>query len=275
MNDTKFLSPYDQFCRGIFDSDHYVVALNLVAAKIATDSDGAFHQLDGIAAFDGAENAQAYMGQINMITVSSFCAPQALIWGHHLATVVDEPDSKHLLDVEQWDGQRVPVHSANGLIRATTSLFGTADQRLFPLAPGTHCPTACKTVVSNKPGLIYALVGIGVSQPNSGSASIFMEDADYVAHDDSARLGLVREQSITVIAESVMTIAKNQKTKCDIIYASYVELEIGEGEAGCAGVFIPYITLAKKAVPPGGIEELRKLNLNEWQRAINIDPSEV
>ena len=60
----------------------YIATLKLSVGHLIADMD---FVLEGIVSYDRAEKNDAYIGQINMVTASSFCGLNGAIWGYDLA----------------------------------------------------------------------------------------------------------------------------------------------------------------------------------------------
>src|SRR5512136_1661648 len=126
--DKTAISPFDSYCDGYgmpgATGPGYVSVLK-VSTGVAEKSDDML--LDGIVTYDKAEAADAYIGQINMITASSFNGLIGSIWGHDLAVAEEIRDNvqKPLFTVKQYDGSSMPVFDAAPLLKAGQSLFGT------------------------------------------------------------------------------------------------------------------------------------------------------
>ena len=79
------LSPHERFSSGYSGHGGYLLGLviEIGRCKRGFRHDGS-DVLDTIAAFDDAEIKGTYLGQVNMLTVSSFSGPQGLIWGYDI-----------------------------------------------------------------------------------------------------------------------------------------------------------------------------------------------
>ncbi len=260
-----YLSRYPDHCEGASDPGRYVVLLKTAAAKapvaFSSPSSGS---LDEIVAFDAAEAAGPYMGQINLIEVSSFCGVGGLIWGYDLARSESLRDAR-LLDLDQG-GRKVPVFDGRPLSEASRCLLGTADRRKFPIRPGSLCPAAYKTVICRSPGIAFGAFGVGIAADRSSSACVFMEDGGIVAPGSPGDGAGRRLAAARRVAGSILAVAANQRLTCAEIFVLYDEIEVGPGEVGCALPIVPYVRLAKKAVPRGGFARLRRMTLGEWLR---------
>lgn len=263
--DQPYVGDLARFCQGASDPNRYFVALNVAAAKVQTKfSISGTGVLDAINAFDRAEVARVNMGQINAIEVSSFCGPQAYFWGHDVARC--ENESQPMFHVRQWDDVNLPVYDGEPLIDAAAALFGTMDRKLFPLAPGTLCPVAIKSITTSEPGKIYAACGVGFRKSDENCATSLMEDVGRFPENTNLGPNERKSSVIESVAGSVMAVAENQRIRLSSIHVAYTELSIGVGETGCALLMLPYFSLARDAFPPEGIEGLKNMSLSDWKK---------
>ena len=84
--DKTAISPYDDYCDGYgmpgAYGNGYVSVLKVSAGTVEKTND---ELVDRIVTYDKAEAADAYVGQINMLTASSFCGMAGQVWGYDLA----------------------------------------------------------------------------------------------------------------------------------------------------------------------------------------------
>lgn len=237
----------------------YVLTMLAAATKVAKElcHEGS-KMLDQTLAFDCAEVSEASIGQINMINVSSFCGPDGYIWGIDLAKTNEEL----LFKVEN-----LPVYSAEPLFTATRSLFGTIENPVFPILPGSHVPCACqKTFRDNEtdqPLHLYATIGLGIAEDRNIHACLLMEDTGFYNSQV-----ITKDQLIENVAKSIIRIGSIQKLKYTKAYVGLRTVEVNKGEMGCALVAAPYIALARKAIPKGGFEMLHKITIKEWDNLV-------
>ena len=256
---TKAISPFDNYCDGYgnpgANGGSYVLALTLGVAKVNKElaHDGS-KILDEILAFDKAEVSGPYIGQINMIQVSSFCGPNGLIWGFDIA----KNNLEHIIDIEG-----TPVYSAEPLVDASASLFGTIGNNRFPILPGAHVPCAGRqiTLEAQDNTTLYAGVGIGIPKDRQKFACVLMEDAGLSGNNKHLDFDLVER-----LATSVLRIGAIQRYEIEEVLVGLRKISLNKGEIGCALVAAPYISLAKKAIPRNGFPELRRMSLSEWEQ---------
>jgi histidine decarboxylase len=254
------IGPDDQFCVGYNGTGGYFLGLVLSVgkAKERFSPRGSF-MLDSILAFDHAEVKDAYLGQINMITVSSFCGPQGVIWGYDVA--------RNILPPSPWPAWELPEELEGTKIiwgerirEATRLLFGTARKRHFPLLPGSHVNCACKYKVARGPTWIYAAVGIGIPEDRAGAACLLMEDVGCLGGAKDADLDRTRSRIALDMACSVVRIGENHATRYPTVVVDVEMAWVSEREVGCALVAAPYFHIARKAYHP----ELPWMSLQEW-----------
>lgn len=273
---THSLSPYDKFCAGYGNpgtkGTGYYLGYNLGVGKVESllSHEGS-KVLDETIAFDSAEVDEAYLGQTNMITVSSFCGPHGRLWGYDVV----KPESglqPHPLIKEgivSRDGASVAIYSAEPLMRATKSLFGTKEERKFPIYPGSHLPCAIKSIMKEGPALLYCVLGVGVPKDRAGSACLMMEDVGYLPHNlDEKSVHTAKSQLLSAVGKSVLEVGANQKVEYKKVLAEVKTIHIGKGEIGCALIAAPYFSLAQDAVPENGEDELVSMSLEQWINSV-------
>jgi histidine decarboxylase len=278
MKDFKqAISPYEKYCDGFASpgasGKGYFVALamGIGKTKLSLGHEGT-SLLDAIDAFDKAEVEDVNIGQINMITVSSFCGIGGALWGYHAAKSKDlaKPHKNLPQGYVERNGQKVPVYTAEPLIDAARALFGTVDDKKFPLLPGGHVPCAGKSIKEVGPRHIYCGFGLGIAEDPETTANLMMEDlGDIPMHiTGTDQEPGYKGKILANLAQSVLSIAENQKVRYKEIFVEMKDIVIQEGEMGCALVAAPYFTIAKNAVPSEGIENLAKMSLEEWSNSV-------
>lgn len=254
------IGPDEQFCVGYNGTGGYFLGLVVSVGKTARKfSPSGSSLLDSILAFDQAEVKDAYLGQINMITVSSFCGPQGVIWGYDVARdmLPFNPLAAPVLP-EELEGIRILW--ADRVREATRLLFGTARKRHFPLLPGSHVNCACKYKTARGPVLMYAAVGIGIPEDRSLAACLLMEDVGCLEGLENNDIPGLRSHIAVDMARSVVLIGKNHDVSYPTVLVDVEVSWIGEDEVGCALVAAPYFHIARKAYHP----ELPWMSLQEW-----------
>lgn len=263
------LSLHDYYCDGYGNpgavGNGYLLGLMLGTGKTAVSPliEEGLDGLEAIDAFDRAEVDETFIGQINMITVSSFCGPMGYIWGYDLAR------HENLYVPPQWGPDRVtlgrqttPVYSLSPLLEATRRLFGMVEAKRFPLLPGSHVPCAKKSLEARGGGYLYCGLGLGIPVDRGENACLLMEDVGKVGDDAGEMRGGLSER----LAMSVLRVGENQRVVYKEIFVMIKMIGLDEGEIGCALAAAPYFSLAKKASLGDG-QALFEMNLADWERS--------
>lgn len=280
--DRTAISLYDNYCDG-YDApgstgNGYVSVLKVSTGEVKKTDD---LLLDGIVAYDRAEANDAYVGQINMLTASSFCGIAGQIWGYDLATTdeIENNEEKPVLVVKQYDDSDLPVYDAAPLLKAGISLFGTEKNRVFPPVPGGHIICANKSINAYRPlehtlkegqGYgVWCFIAISITRNRENSADLFIEDAGIWTQDDNAEnLKNFLNDHRKNVAWSITSCGKDQSVLYDRTYVGYSYLIITPGYIGTALTCAPYVTLAKNAIPEKGFHHLNEMTLSEWENSI-------
>ncbi len=254
------ISPFEQYCAGYPGQDSYLTALvvGIESFKQVFSHPGS-KKLDSILAYDKAEVSSAYIGQINMSVVSSFCGPQGLIWGYDVAKKegIGLPSFLSEKSLKKFGG--IKIKSGENLREAAQALFGTNDKRHFPLLPGTHVPCAVKSYYKSGPAYLYGTVAIGIPEDRSSAACLFMEDVGEIITENQ-NIDAIKERVYFNTVQSIIEIGKNQRVKYKEIFVDLVSKKINKGDMGCVLVAMPYFQLAKKAFN----KELTEQSISEW-----------
>ena len=245
------ISPYSDYSEGYGNSgssgNSYILGFCLGTASVKSQfSHIGSIMLDEINAFDLAETKGPYIGQINMSTVSSFCGPQGLVLGYDIMKE-DTLYEDSYGEVEYKDS-KAKVYSIEPLIDATQKMFGTVDERVFPLRPGSHVPFANKTVKADTPSIIFSCIAIGIAEDREKNACLLMEDVGKIENKGLDSYMHFKTDIIDKLAKSVLSVGHNQRVKYKEIFAGIRFQVVKKGEVGCALVAAPYFTLAKNAV---------------------------
>jgi len=284
--DKTAISPFDDYCDGYgmpgAKGQGYVSVLK-VSTGVAEKSDDML--LDGIVTYDKAEATDAYIGQINMITASSFNGLIGSIWGYDLAVAeeIKNNTQQPLFTINQYDGSILPVFDAAPLLKAGQTLFGTEKARRFPPAPGGQIICANKSAVSYRPATgkpdpdkgeaygVWAYLSISIAKDRTKAASLFIEDVGTWTQNDREEdmVRFLKEHQKSV-AKSTIDCGKNQSVIYDRTYMAYAYVMMKPGQAGTALTVAPYVTLAKRALPGGDFDVLEKMSLKEWEKSMEF-----
>ncbi len=252
------ISPFENFCVGYPGQGSYLTALVMGTGVVQkTLGHEGSEILDRIVAFDKAEISDTYLGQINMITVSSFCGPQGLIWGHDLAKEERELASLYIDKNVRRKFPEIIIRSGANLRKAGKALFGVLEKRRYPILPGSHVPCAGKYSTKAGPAFLYGALAIGIPEDRASSACLLMEDVGEIKGEENT----TRRHIITSVIQSILDVGKNQKIFYKEIYVDIVTQRVSENEIGCVLVAMPYFLLAKNAFNV----HLATQTLQEWE----------
>jgi histidine decarboxylase len=270
------VGPYDTYSDGYGNpnsgSGGYVLgaimSVGVVDAKLGHDGS---HLLDKINAFDIAECNDAYIGQINMITVSSFCGPHGLLLGYDfLKPAKEHQKGAYGVSEVSLDDITVPVYSIEPILEATRAMFGTVDNRQYPFRPGTHVPCASKNIASEGPVHVYTAFSLGIAKDREKNACTLMEDVGTIPLDiGEDGIAKYKSKIVKCIALASLEIGKNQRVEYEKILVGIVDGVAKEGQFACALVCCPYLSLAKDAVSKVGAENLSKITLEDWKAKVS------
>lgn len=258
---------HKQYCEGYYSTefDEYVLGVNFSVSKVKKDfsHDGSMI-LDQTNAFDTAEIAESNLGQINMITVSSFCGPQGKIWGYDICAV----DKEKII----WEKERkrfgfsnIKVYSIEPLMVAFKRLTGTINKKRFPFMPGSFVPCAKKSTVQQGECILYAAQGLGVPVKRDQAACVLMEDFGTIPLLISDKAGYEKEIEKNLV-RSIQQIGKNQGVDYSEVFVGLRSLKIDADEIGCALTADPYFKLAQLAFPKS--IDLASISLSDWEHKV-------
>jgi histidine decarboxylase len=177
------VGPFDAYCDGYgnpgANGTGYVSVLTLHVGKVPKSSKLTGQNgkgLDGTVAFDKAESSEAYIGQINLVVASSFSGLNGVIWGYDIAKA-DELIRSPLasLFTLQRGRTETPVYSMEPLLDAGKRLFGTREEKRFPMLPGAHIVAAHKDIIVVGPTTAWCGMALGIASDRQHYANLFME----------------------------------------------------------------------------------------------------
>jgi histidine decarboxylase len=273
------ISPFNNYCDGYGNPGSsglgYISFLKLEIGKVKMDMDPG---LEGIVSYDRAETQGAYIGQINMITVSSFNGLNGVIWGYDLAKEEDlaNQTKKPLFSKMRKDGKSIPVYSMDSLLDAGLRLRGTNDARRFPPLPGAHVPCATKSETLAGPTSIWCGAALAIAEDRTRDANLFIEDA---GHDQKALTEKERDEYLRAfyekVVDSIIRCGDDSNVKYKEIYIGYKSEWIPKGYVGCSLVCAPYVVLAKNAIPSNKLpKDLLRMTITEWEKSLGLVPAE-
>lgn len=284
--DKEAIGPFKRYCDGYgrpgAKGIGYVSVLK-VSTGVVDKTDDTL--LDSIVAYDRAEANDAYIGQINMLTASSFSGLAGQIWGYDIAVSEKIKDNKQqpLFTIKQYDGSDLKVYDGAPLLEAGKALFGTEQERRFPPAPGAHVICANKSVTSYRPKTgepdtskneaygVWSYIVINIAKDRNKDASLFIEDAGlWTKNANEKDLNSFLEEHRKSVLWSVVACGKDQSVIYDRSYISYAYVIMKPGQIGTALTVAPYIVLAKDAVPREGFGKLNEMTLKEWEKSVGF-----
>ncbi|SHG25043.1 histidine decarboxylase, pyruvoyl type [Streptoalloteichus hindustanus] len=288
-NCTGYLNPVGPAVDGSAGTG-YVATMKLSVGKVPVED--LDEGTSRIVSYDRCEKNDAYIGQINMVTASSFCGVDGALWGYDLVRVPEDRLRKRLrlVDLDTLPGPdvaadcRVPVYEVAPLLDATERLFGRVEataggtdrSRLrLPPAPGAHVVCANKDASVRGPAYVWSIIAIAIAEDPDVDASLFIEDCDVVKGGDLGPKELHTRLwwHLSSVAKSIMYCGQNQGVRYREIFAGCRYLRVGAKEWGCALACAPYVLLAGKAVPPKKTaKDLLDLDLERWEELLGWKP---
>jgi len=262
----NIVSPFEPYCSssGMQPTDPYITTplITTGVAPIECSHSGS-DLLDRIIAFDRAEGEFANITQTNMVTVSSFNGLNGAIWGYDL--LPQELTRHPLVDENQFPH----VYDATPLFEATQALYGTVQEKHFPIAPGQHLLCAYKTFYHTGPSVIYGALALAIAEDRSQNADLYMEDHGTltVGHGNTVS----PEQQSAVIENlilSVERISQNLGVRFERVFIGFKYRNVKAGEIGCAITAAPYIHVARNAVPDANPSLLTEMSVADWKERV-------
>ncbi len=269
------VGPFDDYADGYGNAGAsglgYVSVLKLETGKVKADMD---EVLEGIVSYDRAESNGTYVGQINMIAASSFNGLNGAVWGYHLSKheSIAEGSIKPLFTKTRTDGVEVPVYSVEPLLNAGQRLFGTRDERRYPILPGAHTICAVKSATAVGPTVVWCAIALAIAEDREKDSNLFIEDA-------GGTMPCTNEEERTVflnglmekIATSIVRCGDDSKVKYKEIFVGYKMEIIPEGYVGCALTCAPYVVLAKNALPKNKKPaEMLDMTVTDWEKEMGF-----
>ena len=298
---------FEPYCMGYMNpgssGNGYISTMKLSVDKVNVK--GLDVGAAGIVSYDRCEKDDAYIGQINMGTASSFCGVNGALWGYHLAKAdsIAGATLKPMFTYpgpgyppsEELPGQDpVPVYPVAPLLDAAERLFGRMDKsgdgendlRRFPPMPGAHVICANKDASAKGPGYFWAAIAIAMAEDRETQANLFIEDADVIAatqvtgpdgetewQPTPAQVKAKLHQHLRNVTKSMVLCGQDQDVVYTEIFAGVKFIFAGEDEWGCALTCAPYVTLAQNAVPNGqSASAILDMTIDEWEKSVDLEP---
>ncbi|MEM9967942.1 MAG: histidine decarboxylase, pyruvoyl type [Pseudomonadota bacterium] len=268
------VGPFPNHCAGYMNPPThgwgYIAALKLSIGTVAADMD---EGLEGIVSYDRAECEDAYIGQINMLTASSFCGVNGAVWGYDVARHDDLANGlvHPRMRLPRHDGVEIPVMPMDPLLDSAYRLFGSRHERRFAPLPGAMvvCANKSRTINPKKDTTIWCALAIAIADDRLTTANLFIEDSS-----DTETMGEAPLEDIERnMALSILRCGQDQGVRYKEIFIGFKSLQISHGTIGCALACVPYVTLPPAAVPRGAEPSvLADMTLSEWEAALNLPP---
>lgn len=266
------IGPFPANCAGYMNPPTggwgYVAALKLSIGTVDADMD---EGLDGIVSYDRAECEDAYIGQINMLTASSFCGVNGAVWGYDIARHDDLASGliQPKMMLPRHDGVEIPVMPMEPLLDSAYRLFGSRDERRFPPLPGSMvvCANKSRTINPERETTVWCALAIAIADDRLSTANLFIEDSSDTETTGEAPIEHLERN----LALSILRCGQDQGVKYKEIFIGFKSLRITHGTVGCALACVPYVTLPERAIP-AGMEPaaLADMTLSEWESALGL-----
>ena len=258
---------FDNNCAGYMNpgasGNGYIATLKLSVGSVESDmTEG----LERIVSYDTCETSDAYIGQINMLTASSFCGLNGAIWGYDLAKSESYSRNECLLTVKQGKNE-VPVYDVFPLLDTTYRLFGTRSQKRFAPLPGAMVICANKNAYTSiNGGPVWCVIALAIASNRQIHSNLFMEDCD-------ASTPIQPDKYIQMMSQAIAECGQNQGVEYERIFIGCKSLTVPSGTIGCALTCAPYVTLAKNAIPVGAKpSDLMNMSITQWEEALGLQP---
>ncbi|MGZ5029310.1 MAG: histidine decarboxylase, pyruvoyl type [Methylobacter sp.] len=266
------VGPFDAYCDGYgnpgANGTGYVSVLTLHVGKVPQSLKLAGQNgkgLDGTVAFDKAESSEAYIGQINLVVASSFSGLNGVIWGYDIAKADELTRSPVAPLFTLRRGQtETPVYSMEPLLDAGKRLFGTRENKRFPMLPGAHIVAAHKDIIVTGPTAAWCGMALGIASDRRHHANLFMELCGEFKPQSAGKRKYFR-QVLRTLADSVALVGENQGVGYKEIFVGIRHEFIPSGYVGAALATAPYVVLAKNAVPQNGPQSLQGMTITDWE----------
>ena len=257
-----YIATQDNFCEGLWatPSSACILGINygVAKAKKRFSHDGST-VLDQTNAFDLAKIANASIGQINLIKVSSFCGPGSLIWGYDIAKAKPIAST----GLEAAFNTDLSIYCLDPLADAFKQLTGTVVAPRFPFFPGAHVPCAAKSIIKEGDTHIYVAQELAIPSDRTKDACLLMEDFGTLPKFVQDKQ-IYTEAILLNLARSILQIGKNQQVGYKECWLGIKDLQVDAGEIGCALAADPYFKIAKKAY----FKDIDKISIDQWSAQV-------
>lgn len=277
------ISPYKQWSRGYMEPGNIGTGY-VTGCKVDADSRNKVGDdlLSKIVTYDLAECKNAYIGQINMVTVSSFTGVQGYILGYDLLRNPEIDSAVPLFTVKQWDGSELPIYDCKPLQDALVEYFGTENNRRHYPAPGSFIMCANKGVTAEYPEKnrplgpgqgygVWSAIAISIAKDRSRNSSMFIEDAGIWTTPNEEELIEYLASRRRGIAKSIAECGRDAHTTFSSSWIGFAYSMMKPNQIGNAITVGPYWTLPIDSIPGGSLqtpahdmEIMANLTLPQW-----------
>ncbi len=270
------VSPFGPYCMGYLNPGASGMGY-ISTMKLSTDivsMQGLDWGTQGIVSYDRCEKDDAYIGQINMLTASSFCGLNGALWGYDLG-VADEIANGTLqpLYYENQNGGQIPVYPVEPLLDAAMRLFGVDEQRRFPPMPGAHVVCANKSATVKGPTWVWSYIAIAIAADRSYESNLFIEDAGNYDSPSGPKVKLLLEINQRSVTQSIIMCGQDQDVLFSKIFVGYKYQWVPSGYVGCALTCAPYVVLAQNAIPNGmQASDILGMTISQWEQKLGLPP---
>ena len=159
---------------------------------------------------------------------------------------------------------KTPVYSMEPLLDAGKRLFGTREEKRFPMLPGAHIVAAHKEIIVAGPTTAWCGIALGIANDRNRDSNLFMELCGELKLRSYAKRKYFR-QVLRKLADSVSLVGENQGVGYKEIYVGIRHEFIPSGYVGAALATAPYVVLAKNAIPQTGPQSLLDMTITDWE----------
>lgn len=289
-----YMNPVGEKNKSASEGTGYIATMKLSVGRVEVG--GLDEGTESIVSYDRCETADANIGQINMGTASSFCGINGALWGYDLATVDNDPlspfKSSELFDSSELSiltestrnhikNKEFKIFSAGPLLNATEHLFGHVDKWRHPPLPGAHIICANKNATSRGPAYAWAFIAIAIAKDRNMNSDLFIEDCGtfkaqeiiaggkkVVIPNHDQVIELLKDHRQAVLKSIVLCGQDYRSASYEEVFICGKAIYAGPNEVACALACAPYILLAQNDVPTKKPEDLIKMKLVEWDKAV-------
>lgn len=150
------------------------------------------------------------------------------------------------------------------ILEAGKRLFGTREQKRFPLLPGAHVVAAHKDIIAEGPTTVWCGMALGIANDRRHDANLIMELCGELKPKSYGKSKYFK-QVLRKLADSVLRIGENQVVGYREIFVGVRHEFIPSGYVGAALATAPYVVLAKNAIPQAGSQTLLDMTITDWE----------